>query len=282
MTEYTMGSFGVLNIDDMEDPPFTLLDGGMERRFQEKYDFCNEKRPEYKGYLFQYTLSGSGYLEKGGICSKLGTETGFFVQFPEQSRYYLSKECETAWEFVYLHFDGTAVTPFADKMKELCKAAFQLKRNSLPVQLALQIQNKMINGYRLQKYEGGEFVHRFLCALLREIESPSCEKKHSVIYTAVQIMEREYMVLESIENLARELGISFAHFTRCFRKEMGISPIRYLTNLRIQAAMNGLLNTDETLDAIAEKNGFSNSNYFCKVFCKNVGMSPTEYRRRKR
>lgn len=46
--------------------------------------------------------------------------------------------------------------------------------------------------------------------------------------------------------------------------------------------MNDLLNTNEKLEIIANRNGFSSGNYFCKVFKKSVGMSPNEYRRNRR
>ena len=63
---------------------------------------------------------------------------------------------------------------------------------------------------------------------------------------------------------------------------MGISPIRYLTKLRLEAAMNDLLNSDADLETVARRNGFAGGNYFCKVFRRVVGLSPTQYRRLKR
>lgn len=102
---YKIGSFGILNIDDMNNPPLLLLDGGIEKRFNENYEFFNNKRPEYKGYLFQYTLQGRGVFEKNGYCNDINEEEGFIVKFPEESKYYLNKNDNISWMFIYILMD---------------------------------------------------------------------------------------------------------------------------------------------------------------------------------
>lgn len=282
MIDYKMGSFGVLNIDDMENQPLFLLDGGIENRYKEKYEFLNDERQEYHGYLFQYTLEGKGIFEKNNVYNEIEEGEGFFVRFPEKSKYYIEKDSELNWKFIYLHFDGAAAIPFLNKISELAYYKFKLDVNSLPIIMAMKFQNKMMNGERLQKYEGGEFLYKFLCAVLREIESPSINNINNIVKKAEDIMDVEYASIEGIESIASRLGISIEHFIRVFKAEKSITPIKYLTNLRIQSAMNELLNTDEKLDIIANRNGFSNGNYFCKVFRKYIGMSPTEYRNSRR
>ena len=90
--EYNRGIFGVLNQDDMEEQPLVLLDGGVERRCGEAYDFINDSRPGYEGFLFQYTLLGEGVYEKNGFRHAVGRGRGFLIQFPEKSRYFLFRE----------------------------------------------------------------------------------------------------------------------------------------------------------------------------------------------
>lgn len=280
--EYNMGVFGILNIDDMKNQPLFLLDGGIENRFKEDYEFFNDKRPEYKGYLFQYTLEGKGIFERDGCYREVDKGMCFFVKFPDKSRYYLPQKSEVAWEFLYLHFDGEAVRPFFDKLNEICECPFKLDFNSIPIRMILKFQNNMMERKGINKYEGGEFLYKFLCALLREIEHPTGRDINTMIRKAEIIMKDEYGMLESIEDLASRFEVSLEHFTRKFKAEIGITPIRYLTNLRIQSSINDLLNTNENLEAIANKNGFSSGNYFCKVFRKSVGMSPIEYRKSKK
>lgn len=91
-------------------------------------------------------------------------------------------------------------------------------------------------------------------------------------------MNDEYSDLESISYLAKKLNVTSEYFCRLFKHELGMSPGQYLTDLRIQSAMYDLLNTDENLEKIAQKNGFSNANYFGKSFKKRVGKTPLQYR----
>lgn len=271
---YKIGCFGILDTDEMEDKPLVLLDGGIEKRNNEIYNFNNAIREDYGGYLFQYTLEGKGYFEKYGHIHEMNAEKGFLVAFPEQSHYYISKN--QSWEFIYIHFTGQAAKPFVDKIKKFYDNPFTLSYNSAPIRMAIDLQSKILDGYRLKKYEGGEFVYRFLCALLREFEQPKVSD--TLIQQAIRIIEEEYNTILGVQQLAERMNISFSHFSRSFKDEIGISPVQYLTNLRIQKAMNDLLNTKETIQQIAIKNGYSNGNYFCNVFRKIVGITPTQYR----
>lgn len=280
--EYKKGLFGVLNPAGFEKQPLVLLDGGIERRFHEDYYFNNEKRHGYCGYLFQYTLSGCGCFEREGRFYSVGEGEGFFVGFPDNSRYSIQENGDDAWEFLYLHFDGPAAEAFAGKIKELYPAVFSLGKASLPIRMALELQERLTQGGRLQKYEGGEFLYQFLCALLREAERPQTAAGGSIVDCAAAIMKEEYFSLQSLEELAARLHVSPEHLSRTFTSEMGVNPNAYLTELRLQSALNDLLDSEEGVAAIAEKNGFTSGNYFIKVFRKHVGISPGRYRKERK
>lgn len=279
---YEHGSFGVLNKDDMDDAPLQLLDGGIEYRFRESYEFDNAQRPGYEGYLFQCTLSGEGYFEKTGKCTKLTRGKGFFAKMPDNSRYWLDREYQ-GWELAYLHFRGEAAAPFHKKIEKLCGGVFCLGENSRVVEMLVNLQKRMLGGDYLRRYEGGRLTYEFLCALLEEIEMPSAADrvKSDIVNQAVLIMEAEYASLPGICELAERVGVSWEHLTRSFRREMGCTPVKYLTDIRLQAAMNNLLNTGDTIEAVAYRNGFANGNYFNKVFRKSTGLTPTQYRKQR-
>ena len=75
------GVFGVLNLDALDGAPLTLLDGGVERRAGEAYDYYNGNRTEYGGFLFQYTLRGEGVFERDGKKYKVTEAEGFSFGF---------------------------------------------------------------------------------------------------------------------------------------------------------------------------------------------------------
>lgn len=63
-----------------------------------------------------------------------------------------------------------------------------------------------------------------------------------------------------------------------FTEETGRSPGRFLQNTRIENAKLLLQNREYSMEIIANMVGYSNANYFCKVFRRETGESPGEYR----
>ena len=64
-------------------------------------------------------------------------------------------------------------------------------------------------------------------------------------------MDTDCASVQGIEQLAEQSRVSFAHFTRCFREETGVSPMQYLQEARIRKAMTLLLNTGKSVEEIA-------------------------------
>ncbi|MCI5649705.1 MAG: AraC family transcriptional regulator [Fusicatenibacter sp.] len=277
--EERLGAYGLLNQESLETSPLLLIDGGMESRWKENYCFDNSRRENYGGWLFQYTIRGSGFFECGKSVEKLGPGSGFLSGMPENSCYYLGKEAEEPWVFLFFHFQGELAEPFVRRLHQVCGNVFYASPSSEPVRLALWMHEKLNSGYHPKKYEGGEFIYRLLCSLLREVENPTSGTKHEFVKEAMKRIDEDCAGIDSVEGLAEQMGVSFAHFTRCFHEETGMSPIVYLTEERIRRAMTLLLGTNDTLGEIAEQVGFSSGNYFAKVFRKRTGVSPTEYRK---
>lgn len=103
-----------------------------------------------------------------------------------------------------------------------------------------------------------------------------------IVSHAVAIIEKEFPVIEGIEHLAEKISVSKCHLIRCFTAQMGVSPGKYLTNVRINAAKDYLATQDHSVEAIAGLVGYACGNYFSKVFRKSTGMSPSTYRRTQR
>ena len=83
----------------------------------------------------------------------------------------------------------------------------------------------------------------------------------------------------NLDEVADAVGLSKYHLCREFNHLYGISPGKYLANLRLQKSCALLLQScQHTIAEIASMVGFSNDNYFCKVFRKAFGTTPTQYR----
>ena len=84
----------------------------------------------------------------------------------------------------------------------------------------------------------------------------------------------------SMKELSEKLFLSNGYLSRFFKKNYGMNFASYLTNVRLFYAVDDLLYTDAPITRIAYKNGFTSAALFNKVFKKEYGQTPTDFRRK--
>ena len=81
-----------------------------------------------------------------------------------------------------------------------------------------------------------------------------------------------------IDDIAQAMGMSRSVLYGKIKNAIGMTPIDFVRHIRITKAIEMLKDTDETLSSIAFSVGFSDPKYFSKVFKKEMGIIPSEYR----
>jgi AraC-like DNA-binding protein len=112
----------------------------------------------------------------------------------------------------------------------------------------------------------------------RAVRRKEMRPRNEAIVEAVRLLNEQACQPISMQSLAELVGLSQSQFTRKFQKEMGLSPVKYLTGIRLNKVRQMLAETDESLEAIAEWSGYQNSFYLSRVFTKEMGMTPSRYR----
>ena len=284
MTSQTKKIFEASSYRQFPDEPLLLLDFGFEKR-QEEYHTTTIAEQNCCKYLFIYTFHGKGICQKEGDICPLLPHTAYLSLLPEKSSYHTVEDEETdEWEYFYVYFQGTAALPFYQRIHEDFGQTLPLSPESAPVLIWQNLYEDLERGRQLLPYEGGELVYRFLSCLLRTLEIATVPfyppPQQSYVKQGISYMQNHLADNFSIENLAEILGVSSSYFNRLFVKEMGMTPLGYLNNLRISHAAFLLSDTLLSVDEVAKKCGFSCGNYFCKVFRRALGYSPSEFRRR--
>ena len=101
-----------------------------------------------------------------------------------------------------------------------------------------------------------------------------------VVEAALGIIRRDYAFLDGIGELAERLEVSQEYLTRSFCRFIGMTPGKYLNRVRIENARLLLRQGGHSIQFVSEACGFTNANYFARVFRTAVGMNPAEYARR--
>lgn len=104
--------------------------------------------------------------------------------------------------------------------------------------------------------------------------------RQDVIATARVMMNEHYMQELSLCTLAESVHLNPNYFHKLFTSACGVTPLQYLTDVRISHAKYYLRNTDHSITEIAELCGFSSYSYFCTVFRKQCGITPSAFRNR--
>ena len=99
------------------------------------------------------------------------------------------------------------------------------------------------------------------------------------IEAAVAYFNENYNTKVSVDDYAESLHISTNWFIRNFKQYMKISPAQYILSLRMVNAQSLLESTEYNIGEIAEIVGYDNPLYFSRVFKKEYGVSPAQYRK---
>lgn len=100
---------------------------------------------------------------------------------------------------------------------------------------------------------------------------------HPIIHKILLLISKDFHKPLTLETLGAQFYLNGAYLCQLFRKEVGISFVEYLTNVRLEKAKL-LLEEGESIASVGEKVGYSNYRYFSQVFKKKIGMTPSKYR----
>lgn len=104
-------------------------------------------------------------------------------------------------------------------------------------------------------------------------------KYTAAIGQAQQYIQENYQQATiSLPSIAQHVNMSSAYFSSLFRQETGQTLVEYITIIRIENAKRLLAGSSKRTTEISFDVGFTDPNYFSKIFRKAVGMSPREFR----
>ena len=106
--------------------------------------------------------------------------------------------------------------------------------------------------------------------------APTPPARH--LLRARDLADARYFEPLTVGDLAREAGLSPAHFSREFRRTFGETPHRYLLTRRMERAASLLRQTDRSVADICLTVGLTSVGSFTTSFGRTFGMSPTAYR----
>lgn len=164
-------------------------------------------------------------------------------------------------------FEGKKFEFCSDILKALNTFVFEYSKSMMNSHITLDAQTEIITHWLIRSIFG------------ETLDMRAVSSDYSLA-RAQHYMEQHYMDNITVEKLANLGYMSKTSFNRRFKKEIGITPIEYLIEIRIKMAKLMLKRKENQMIDIAMRCGFGSSAHFSSCFQKHVGLTPSEYRDR--
>jgi AraC family transcriptional regulator, L-rhamnose operon regulatory protein RhaS len=139
-----------------------------------------------------------------------------------------------------------------------------------------------IEGFNHSDRPGVLLMRSLLCQIITELANhqtrQSGPEDHDFVKRAIAYMHEQLSEPTSIRDVAHRAGCSRARLFDVFKEKTGMTPNDYWQRIRMEEAYRRVTGGSDSFTKIAMDCGFSTSQYFCSVFRKYWGMSPTECR----
>lgn len=118
-------------------------------------------------------------------------------------------------------------------------------------------------------------------SLSRFLENAAADRRRFDwrIRRAVELIRSEPLMAHDVERLAKEAGLSRAHFYRLFEGSMRMTPHVYLNMLLMEMAVASVVHESANLASVSDRLGFSAPAHFTRFFRDHAGVKPSEFRR---
>ena len=226
-------------------------------------------------FYLLYLISG-----KFDVTTPQGQEVvteGEIIVIPPRQHYKICCTGETIY-FLCFHFTGSSANEI-------------LKENGIllfPEKNRVHDNNHLVLRFKtlFEAFaKDDEFRQRELAILAERllIEAGRAKKKYiensRTLSKSIRYINENYTEQIKIPFLAQMEAICITAYNKRFKEQIGLSPTKYIINLRMRMATELLETSSLSIKEISDMCGYENFNFFARIFKKHTGLTPTEYRK---
>lgn len=216
-------------------------------------------------HIIGIQLRGNMYHDIGEGSITLTENCLFFFNQKDDFHAYV-KELGESYSIHFTTYEPIETESFAVKAQNATEAIQILDS----IERALRRRD---DGENLAMSEFYKFCH-----LLEKLRVRAYHPSDDRIADAKKYIDLHFRETD-IQSAADKTGLSRRRFNDIFKKQYGMTPGHYITNLKIDEAKSLLVDNGLSIQRIALLCGFEDHYYFCKVFKEMTGLTPTQFRK---
>lgn len=226
-------------------------------------------------YLLTYVVEGVADFYINGEKQKISAGD-FYVLFPNSQIHYVTPP-DVPWSIRWIVVGGEQVQAFLSSLHITENSpSIKVTQPDKVLQLFQSLFEYSQKSGTSDKLRCLSLVYR-LFALLAEQAEPITHNPY--VLQAMAYFSDQFCHPISISEYAASLGLNNNYFSKLFKAETGVTPLRYLNRLRFEKAQYLLAHSSLSIDSIANEVGIPDTLYFSRAFRQYTGLSPTSYRK---
>ncbi len=207
----------------------------------------------------------------------------FLLYQGEKYNYY--PDPSDPWSYLWVDFTGENVETLFEQCgfnrEDFCVTVKNFEE-------IVRLMQDMYNEYRVHETYKSQCTAYFLLVVSKLIDQMSEQnisfkdrQSRKVVWDVVSFISNNFNMDLTNEMIAKESGVSLRTLTEFFVKNINMTPMQYLTSYRIAIACERFQKTEMSVKEVAVWTGYEDEKYFSRIFRKEKGMSPQEYKTRK-
>lgn len=248
-----------------------------------EFDFFIDRPNGMKGYIINLTIKGKGLIidsETSFTCTR-----GDLLLFaPKQKHYYGRSEDSDCWHHRWIYFKPRAY--WIDWLKWHSKTGEIGKMSLTDPNLIEEFEGLICEIERIQK-SGRRFsealaMNQLELLLLRAMEEDPLSPQKILdarVVEACDFIAQNLSAELTIQDIAKHVCLSPSRIAHLFREQVGVNILRWREDQRLSRAKLLLQTTQQSIASIASNVGYDDQLYFSRIFHKNIGVSPTDFRK---
>lgn len=233
--------------------------------------------------ILLYCTDGLGWIQvpDGRVRIQAGSVFAIAPGVPHS----YGADANNPWTIYWFHLNGGAcagVTVATKNEKDSVPQAVRVAFSEERVQLFNQIMDAFLNGYSQANLLAANLTLSYFLAsfvLPETVQRGLVGRDTSPTARAISYMQQNLFNSITLDNIAQSVSLSISFFCRKFKQDTGYAPIEYFNHLRVQKACQLLHFSDLRINEVASRLGIDDPFYFSRLFKKQMGVSPVEYRK---